>query len=335
MSLIFHLLFLCIFFISSSCSTDNQYDFESSDDALKEYNKFFHTIQDQPTVNAEQMAAYINQWQELSDTVLHYIEKDPAFTAHAGLSMIFAENTDSIRTALLRLADKCTLSDVAYVKLHTSKYAEERELDSLKQAAGVFFSSLDKNPISNKDVREILTDYSRFLSEVDREGIHSKKELLNFIYHEDMHFRSFLSNLDKCASMNMTDITNHTTDICTRVYSNASKKTMSADEVLVYMSMRINRRLILNAKICHEVLKRGKIKDAPGANAYLWMMLQPYLSMDSFGVAMLTPEQSQVMTDIAKDFQTIVSRLDNKHLLDKDVSNKLPTQLMRLYISTL
>lgn len=334
-SLIFHLLFLCTLFISSSCSTGTQYDFESSDDALRKYNSFFHSIQEQQVVNSEQMAAYINQWQELSDTVLHYIEKDPAFTAHAGLSMVFAENTDSIRTALLRLADKCTLSDVAYVKLHTSKYAEERELDSLKQAAGVFFSSLDKNPISNKDVREILTDYSRFLSEVDREGIHSKKELLNFIYHEDMHFRSFLSNLDKCASMNMTDITNHTTDICTRVYSNASKKTMSADEVLVYMSMRINRRLILNAKICREVLKRGKIKDAPGANAYLWMMLQPYLSMDSFGVAMLTPEQSQVMTDIAKDFQAIVSRLDSKHLLDKELSDKLPTQLMRLYISTL
>lgn len=142
------LAFLCTLFITSSCSTDNQYDFESSEDALKEYNKFFHAIQNQPTVNAEQMAAYINQWQELSDTVLHYIEKDPAFTAHTGLSMIFAENTDSIRTALLRLADKCTLGDVAYVKLHTSKYAEERELDSLKQAAGVFFSSLDKNPIS-------------------------------------------------------------------------------------------------------------------------------------------------------------------------------------------
>lgn len=122
-SLIFHLLFLCTLFISSSCSTGTQYDFESSDDALRKYNSFFHSIQEQQVVNSEQMAAYINQWQELSDTVLHYIEKDPAFTAHAGLSMVFAENTDSIRTALLRLADKCTLSDVAYVKLHTSKYA--------------------------------------------------------------------------------------------------------------------------------------------------------------------------------------------------------------------
>ena len=50
------------------------------------------------------------------------------------------------------------LIDVAYVKLHTSKYAEESRLDSLKQAAGDFYSCLDKNPISNKDVREILAD---------------------------------------------------------------------------------------------------------------------------------------------------------------------------------
>ena len=334
-SLIFHLLFLCTLFISSSCSTGTQYDFESSDDALRKYNSFFHSIQEQQVVNSEQMAAYINQWQELSDTVLHYIEKDPAFTAHAGLSMVFAENTDSIRTALLRLADKCTLSDVAYVKLHTSKYAEESGLDSLKQAAGNFYSSLDKNPIYNKDVHEILADYSKYLSEVNRMGIHSKKEFLNYIANEDRHFRSFLAHLDKCSSMNMTGITNLTTDICTSIYSNASKKIISAEEALVYMSMRTNRRLIVNAKIFNEVLKRGKIKDAPQANAYLWMMLQPYLSMDSFGVAMLTPEQSQAMTDIAKDFQTIVSRLDSKHLLDKELSDKLPTQLMRLYISTL
>ena len=274
-SLIFHLLFLCTLFISSSCSTGTQYDFESSEDALRKYNSFFHSIQEQQVVNSEQMAAYINQWQELSDTVLHYIEKDPAFTAHAGLSMVFAENTDSIRTALLRLADKCTLSDVAYVKLHTSKYAEESGLDSLKQAAGNFYSSLDKNPIYNKDVHEILADYSKYLSEVNRMGIHSKKEFLNYIANEDRHFRSFLAHLDKCSSMNMTGITNLTTDICTNVYSNASKKIISAEEALVYMSMRTNRRLILNAKICHEVLKRGKIKDAPQANAYLWMMLQP------------------------------------------------------------
>ena len=55
-------------FISSSCSTGSQYDFESSDDALKEYSSFFHSIQEKSSVNSEQMAALINQWRELSDT---------------------------------------------------------------------------------------------------------------------------------------------------------------------------------------------------------------------------------------------------------------------------
>ena len=334
-SLIFRLLFLCTLFISSSCSTDNQYDFESSDDALKEYNNFFHSIQEKPVVDSKQMAAYINQWQELSDTVLHFIEKDPSFNTHAGLSMMFAENTDSIRTALLRLADNCTLSDVAYVKLNTSKYAAVTDLDTIKHTARSFYSNLDKNTEYNKDVREILADYSKFLSQINKNGIRSKKELLDYITEEDRHFRSFLTNLDECSAMNMTHITNYTTDICTGIYANTSRKTIPADELLVYMSMRTNRRLILNAKVCHETLKRGRIKEASQANAYLWMMLQPYLSMDSFSVAMLTSEQSQVMTDIAKDFPAIIARLDSKHLIDKDVSDKLPTQLMRLYISTL
>ncbi|MGN0225681.1 MAG: hypothetical protein ACI4A7_06340 [Prevotella sp.] len=302
---------------------------------MKEYNNFFHSLQEKPVVDSKQMAAYINQWQELSDTVLHFIEKDPSFNAHAGLSMMFAENTDSIRTALLKLADNCTLSDVAYVKLNTSKYAAVTDLDTIKQTARSFYSNLDKNSIYNKDVREILADYSKFLSQINEKGIRSKKEFLDYITEEDRHFRSFLANLDKCSAMNMTDITNYTTDICTGIYSNASHKTVPADELLVYMSMRTNRRLILNAKVCHETLKKGKIKDASQANAYLWMMLQPYLSMDSFSVAMLTMEQSQAMTDIAKDFPAIIARLDSKHFIDKEVSNKLPTQLMRLYISTL
>ena len=98
--------------------------------------------------------------------------------------------------------------------------------------------------------------------------------------------------------------------------------------------MRTDRRLILNAQVCRDALKRGKIKDGIQANAYLWMILQPYLSMDALAIAMLTPEQAQLMTDIAKDYPAIITRLEGKHLVNKEVSNKIPAQLMRLYIST-
>ena len=155
------------------------------------------------------------------------------------------------------------------------------------------------------------------------------------ILPEDRHFRTFLAHIDECSSIGMTEITNHTADICSAIYKSASRNKLPASETLVLMSMRTDRRLILNAQVCRDALKRGKIRDAIQANAYLWMILQPYLSMDALAIAMLTPVQVQLMTDIAKDYPAIITRLEGKHLVNKDVSNKIPAQLMRLYISTL
>lgn len=43
-SLFFHLLFLCALLVITSCSGSRQYDFKSSEDALKQYQAFFQTI---------------------------------------------------------------------------------------------------------------------------------------------------------------------------------------------------------------------------------------------------------------------------------------------------
>ena len=285
--------------------------------------------------NAEQMATFINGWHEVADTVSCFIKKDPSFTAHCGLSARYDEISDSIRTELLRLTSNYTLSDVAYVKLHTSVYKENQELDSLKESATKFFKYLDKSPVFDKDVREGIANYSNFLLGSKAHGIKSKKELVAFLHEEDRHFRTFLANIDEYSSMGMTEITNNTADICSNIYKAASEGILPTSETLVLMSMRTDRRLILNAQVCHDVLKRGKIKSANQANAYLWMMLQPYLSMDALAIAMLTPQQIQAMTDIAKDYPAIITRMEGKHFVNKDVSNKIPAQLMRLYISTI
>ena len=75
--------------------------------------------------------------------------------------------------------------------------------------------------------------------------------------------------------------------------------------------------------------------DSQYATAYLWMMLQPNLSIDAQAITMLTPEQIRLMTDMAKDYPAIISRLDSKHLIDRDVTTKIPNQLIRLYKSTI
>lgn len=335
MSLIFHLIFLCSALLTVSCSSHEKYDFESSDEALNEYDNLYKTVSVQKACNAEQLVSFINQWYECSDTVYKFIRKAPSFTSHADLAMRFGSITDSIRTRLMELADNFTLSDVAYVKLHTSIYGQDKELDSLKRHATVFFSSLDSIPVYTGNIRDLLSDYSEFLLSYKLHGVHSEDALLRFIRMEDFFFRSFLASIDECSALGMADITDMTANICDSIYKEASNGKIKADETITYMSMRTGRRLLLNAKVCHEKLKRGTVKDSQYANAYLWMMLQPYLSIDALAITMLTPEQVRLMTDMAKDYPAIISRLDSKHLIDRDISTKIPNQLIRLYISTI
>ena len=124
---------MCLILSMTSCSEKSDYHFKNPADALEQYRDFHHSIAAVPQTKAEQLADFICQWQELSDTVYNYIKKDPAFTAHASLSMTFQETSDSVRTELFRLAVDCNLSDVAYVKMHTSPYRDNADLDATKK----------------------------------------------------------------------------------------------------------------------------------------------------------------------------------------------------------
>jgi hypothetical protein len=166
-------------------------------------------------------------------------------------------------------------------------------------------------------------------------GINDLKQLKEFIQTEDRHFRTFLNHIDQCSEIGIEDITRITEDVCSEIYRSVSDRGLTSEDVMVYMSMRTNRRLLLNAKVCHGLFKKGEVKSASQANAYLWMMIQPCLSMDPFAVAMLTDSQREIMIAIADDYPDIVSALAAKGLTDASISHQIPTQLMRLYISTI
>ncbi len=164
----------------TSCSGKSDYQFKDSTDALKQYRDFHHSIAEENQANAERLSDFICQWQELSDIVFNYIKKDPAFTAHTYLSLSFQETSDSVRIELLRLASDCSLSDVAYVKMHTSPYRDDANLNATKAKANTFFSALDKQSAYNKgNVREKIERYRRFLAATQEHGINNQKELLS------------------------------------------------------------------------------------------------------------------------------------------------------------
>ena len=336
MSLIFHLFFLCLILSMTSCAGKSDYHFKNSADALEQYGDFHHSIAEEHQANAEKLSDFICRWQELSDTVYNYIKKDPAFTAHASLSMSFFGTSDSVRIELLRLASDCSLSDVAYVKMHTSPYRDDADLDATKKKATTFYSALDKQPIYNKgNAREKIELYRSFLATTKEHGINNQKELLSFIEEEDRHFRTFLSNIGDYTDVGLEDVTKMTEQICTDTFRAALEHRLTSEDAMVYMGMRTCRQLLLNAQVCADLIKVGKIKSESQANAYLWMTLQPFLSMDALAVSMLTEAQQKLMMEIANSFPKLSERLAERQYVDPEHLAQIPTQLMRLYISVL
>ena len=245
-SFIFHLFFLCLLLNLSSCSETSDYHFHNSTDALQQYRDFHHGIATVHQAHAEKLADFICQWQELSDTVYGYIRKDPAFTSHASLSMSFQETSDSVRTELFRLAADCSLPYVAYVRMHTSPYRNDVQLDSTRRKAAAFFSALDRQNIYHKgNAREKISLYRSFLADTQRHGIHSRKELLSFLQAEDRHFRSFLSTIGDYSDVRLEDVTKMTRQICADIYRSASENRLATEDAMVYMGMRSCRRLLL------------------------------------------------------------------------------------------
>lgn len=126
-----------------------------------------------------------------------------------------------------------------------------------------------------------------------------------------------------------------TEQICTDIFRAASEHRLTSEDAMVYMGMRTCRRLLLNAQICADQIKVGKIKSESQANAYLWMTLQPFLSMDALAVSMLTEAQQKQMMEIANSYPKLSERLADKKYVDLEHLAQIPTQLMRLYISVL
>jgi len=65
------------------------------------------------------------------------------------------------------------------------------------------------------------------------------------------------------------------------------------------------------------------------------MMLQPFISMDSLAISMLTDAQRQQLTDLAASYPKVSERLVNKKYADPERTALIPSQLMKLYISIL
>ena len=285
-----------------SCSSSGKYDFKNGDDAITAYRDYLVEVRNLKTSNTKDFTSELCHWRELNDTVWHYLQTQQEY--------LDAHN-------------------------HASSFRDDKDLQSAVGAAGPFFVSLDSVPLLNADKNALLTQYKLFLIEQKNMTFLSKEDMIDFIRREDLFFRSFLSKLYDMEGEPLSEITKNTEAICKNIFIAAREGRISARDVMVYMSMRTVRRLLQNSVVCvTDINQRDMISQSQG-NAYLWMIIQPFISIDQFAIATLTPQEKS-------DFNYIISRLPKSPRFAKvfDIEQSslnylLPQQLLKIYILSL
>ena len=82
-------------------------------------------------------------------------------------------------------------------------------------------------------------------------------------------------------------------------------------------------------------IRTGKVKTIAQQTAYFWMVLQPFISIDDFGMAVLSVEQKKQFEKLASDAPQVIKMLTKNLNMESETTDNLPNLFIKLYISKL
>ena len=97
----------------------------------------------------------------------------------------------------------------------------------------------------------------------------------------------------------LSDITYMTEDVCAKIFLAASVRKIKARDAIAIMSMRTARRLLQNSLRCIDNINHLPMQNSLQRNAYLWMIIQPYISIDNLTIASLTEAEKSNLREIS------------------------------------
>ena len=328
---------LAILLLASCSKGANELSFHDAKEALDAQKVFLSRMKSDKDLSMEHLADKISQWRTLEDSVSAYLMRDTIKKEHSFPLEDFSLVHDSIRDEFMRIATakRRTFKDVLLLKMNATSYKDKKEMDSLSLVASKLFEGMDTIPLYEGDKTRILTTYYFFLEKVKKEGIVNQAQFLAFLKTEDRLFRTFLSHLHEMSDVSVSHITRGTEDVCKMIVQSSRKGNFPARNAVAYMAVRTNRRIIANAQTCVADVKNGKVTSAEQQTAYFWMILQPFLSIDDFGMSMLSEKQRKDLVQLSIDALGAITSLSRSLQMDKTMTDGLPDMFIKLYISSL
>lgn len=320
-----------------ACGNQNKtYVFQTPQEALKTCHKELSKVKAIKKTNISRLANVTANWLALQDSVMNCIMRDSTAQNDIEVSADFFAVSDSFRTEITRLAlaDKRNMKDVIQLKVATA--TERKRIISSKdfRAAVEFYAQMDNIP-SYPDVKTTLVEYEKLLTNTT--PFKKEQELHQFIQQEDRCFRSLLGFLKDVPQEKLQYITDETSRLFDTLYSNSMAGENKVDErVMIYLNMRFNRRIIQNAETCREQIKtKIKLNEQLAAN-FRWMIIQPFMMIDNYAMAVLTDKQVEQLMTLAEELPQLMAYIDGKNIQDssKDDVNRVTAILSEYFLKT-
>ena len=332
----FIVLFVIPLLLSCSDGTTGS-SFATSGEAVSAARQLLSIIENDNKTSIQAITAYVGQWKELDDSVRACFARDTIRQPHLNHVATYRQIRDSVHTTLICKTSSKPRSyhDLFFLKEQTSRFAKDAEIATAARNAQPFFASLDSVHINIKGGKRVMNIYREFLRKASQQKIKSKEQMLSFIRAEHSYFTAFLQVLPELSDEDMSDITRMTEQCCVQVLNAAEQKVLTYEDAMIYLAMRTNKRLILNAQVAQKNIRSGKIQNTTMQHAHLWMMLQPFITMDDLAISVLSDKERKDLYKLADTMPTDIEHLAKALHLRKGSLSEMPLSFMKSYIMTL
>ncbi len=331
------LLILIFVLLLAACSSKDTSCFQNTHEALDTYAEFLQQLKLQDIVSTENIVDLAKEWRMMSDSVTACLNRDSINNKNFHIKSDYKRINDSIIIEFDRLIDSSPRCFKEYYNLvdKMSDMKFDDNMNSLAESTHKFFCSLDSVTVRKADKHQVIKIYENTLDTALSHGIQSKPNIYYFLKSEDVAFRLFLTHLPFWGNIPLNNIKEKTEKLTKLLFQSATGEhpVMSKSEIVILMTMRNNRRLLQNADACLSDVQKLNFKESNQATAYLWMLLQPWLSIDGFSYALLSQEQKASLERLTSEMPQVFKKLESGRFpVDLD---ELPSLLMKAYLSNL
>lgn len=316
----------------SSCSEKgSRFNFKNPQEALTACHQELSKVKPLKEAKMDKLIEITSTWLELQDSTFSCFMRDSTVKADTKIASDFFAVADTFRTEITRLAfsEKRTLPDIVKLKVNTAKDRKRMLASEDFKKACEFYSKADDAPLYGS-LNETLSEYEKLLTNAG--SFKKEEQLYDFIQKEDRCFRSLLVFLRNTPQKKLQNITDKTSEIFNRLYRNtaADLENKVNERVMLYLTMRFNRRIIQNAEVCRQdIKKKVELNDIQAIN-YRWMIIQPFMTIDNEAMGMLTDQQVVTLTEMATELPQLLAYVDGK---DFDKSPKEETSKLQGILS--